>query len=212
MRKFIVMVGYAALLTTPLAAQQGGLGSSGPFHIGTDAGYVWYGDLFDFGNDVEFSADDGFMIGLQAGYNFSPGYSLIGHFGYNRSNFELQEGATTVAATGDFNVYLYDANLQFRIPYIDFGWVAPLAQIGVGAITYDFDDDVLDTGSSTDWTWNYGFGADFQITSEVGMWVMLKDYVTSLAWDDSDAFDFDDAVDDNVAHNWALSFGLGIGF
>ena len=213
MRTFIVVVGLAATLAAPLAAQSPITSGPSSFYISPYAGYVWYGDLFDFGNDVEFSNDDGVLWGLQTGYSFSPNYSLIGHFGYNTSNFELQEGGTTLAASGDFGVYMYDANLQFRLPYfMDGGWVAPLGQVGVGAITYDFDSEVFDQGSSTDWAFNFGIGADFHITPQVGVRLLLKDYITSLAWEDSDVFEFDNEVDDNVAHNWAFSFGLNFGF
>ena len=41
---------------------------------------------------------------------------------------------------------------------------------------------------------------------------MIKDYITSLAWGDLDSVTFDDDVEDNVAHNWALTFGLNFGF
>jgi hypothetical protein len=46
----------------------------------------------------------------------------------------------------------------------------------------------------------------------IGARIMIKDYITSLAWSDIDAVDFNDDVDSNVAHNWALTFGLNFGF
>jgi hypothetical protein len=46
----------------------------------------------------------------------------------------------------------------------------------------------------------------------IGARIMIKDYITSLAWTDADNVTFTDNVDSNVAHNIALTFGLNFGF
>ena len=216
MRRTMVVLGIAAMLAAPLSAQQPGApvtSGTGSFYISPYAGYIWYGDLFDFGNDVEFTNDDGFMWGAQAGYSFSPNFSLIGNFAYNKSNFELENPGGPTPMSGDLGVFMYDGNVQFRLPFVTGdGWVAPLAQLGVGAIKYTTDTDDFESDGRTDVAFNFGIGGDFNIAPRAGLRILLKDYITSLAWSEADEIDFDDDIEDNVAHNWVLSLGLNIGF
>ena len=215
LRTFAVFSVAVALAVPARAQRPGDPVTSGPgsVYVSPYGGYIWYGDLFDFGDDIELTNDDGFMWGVQAGYSFSPNFSVIGNFAYNKSDFRIEDGSSTVAATGDIGVYMYDANLQFRLPYfMDDGWVAPLGQVGVGAVRYTTDTDDFQSDGTTDVAFNLGIGADFQLLEGIGLRVLLKDYITSLSWTDEDEVSFDDDVDDNVAHSWALSFGLNFGF
>ena len=219
MRRLLVVLGMAAVLAGPAQAQQPGqpvTSGSGSFYLSPYAGYIWYGDLFEFGEDIEFTNDDGFMWGAQAGFSFSPNFSLLANFAYNKSNFEVEDPTgTPTSASGDIGVFMYDGNLQFRMPFLTNtvgSWIAPLGQVGVGAIKYSADTDDFNSDGETNVAFNFGIGGDFQLGERLGMRVMLKDYITSLSWTDVGSVDFDDDVEDNVAHNWALSFGLNFGF
>src|SRR5687768_8036980 len=78
MRKFLVTAGLLAAIAAPMQAQTPGeavTSGQSSFYVSPYAGYVWFGDLFDFGNDVELSTDNGALFGVQAGVSFSPNIS-----------------------------------------------------------------------------------------------------------------------------------------
>ena len=219
MRKFLVAAGLMAAVAAPLQAQTPGeavTAGQASFYVSPYAGYMWFGDLFDFGNDAEFTNDDAAIFGVQAGVSFSPNFSLIGNFGRVKSNFELQQDTDPDIPTSDkLAVFLYDANLQFRVPFIANrmgSWIAPVAQLGVGAMKYTFDTDDINGEGETNIAFNVGLGGDFQLMKAIGARIMVKDYITSLSWTDVGAVDFNDDVKSNVAHNIALTFGLNFGF
>lgn len=220
MRKFLVTAGLLAAVAAPMQAQTPGeavTSGQSSFYVSPYAGYMWFGDLFDFGNDVEYTNDDGGIYGVQAGVSFSPNFSLIGNFARAKTNFEVQYNGTTgdVRQSDDLAIFFYDANLQFRVPFIanQMGsWIAPVGQIGVGMMKYTFDTDDVASEGDQNVAFNFGLGADFQLMKAIGARVMIKDYITSLAWNNANSVDFDDNVSDNVAHNWGLTFGLNFGF
>ena len=219
MRKFLVTAGLLAAVAAPMQAQTPGepvTSGQASFYVSPYAGYMWFGDLFDFGNDIEYTNDDAAVYGVQAGVSFSPNFSLIGNFARSKSRFELQSNNTADQPVSDeMAVFLYDANLQFRVPFIANrmgSWLAPVGQIGVGAVKYTFDTDDVASEGETNVAFNFGLGADFQLMKAIGARIMIKDYITSLGWTSADNVDFTDNVEDNVAHNWALTFGLNFGF
>lgn len=222
MRKFLVTAGLLTAIAAPMQAQAPGepvTSGQSSFYLSPYVGYVWYGDLFKFADGTEQTLDNGAQYGVQAGVSFSPNVSLIGNVGYNKSNFELENDefgtGTDRRQSADLSVFLYDANLQFRLPFIANrmgSWIAPVAQVGAGAIKYTFDQNDIFSDGKTDIAFNFGLGADFQLMKSLGARVMAKDYITSLAWSDIGNVDFDDNVKNNTAHNWALTFGLNFGF
>lgn len=221
MRKLLVTAGLLAAVAAPMQAQVPGepvTSGQSSFYLSPYVGYVWYGDLFKFADGTEQTLDNGAQYGVQAGVSFSPNFSLIGNFGWNKSHFELENDQFTTPdnrQSSDLAVMLFDGNLQFRLPFIANrmgSWLAPVGQVGVGAIKYTFDRDDVFSKGKTDIAFNFGVGADFQLMKAIGARVMIKDYITSLAWENLDGVTFDDNVKDNVAHNWALTFGLNFGF
>lgn len=214
MKRLILGSALMGLVAFNANAQEIPQARAGSFFIGPYAGYMFFGDLFEFAGPNEQSLDDGAMFGAQAGINLTPSIALLGNLGYTKSNFTLENDAadTEQRISGDLGVFLYDASLQFRIP-TNSSRISPLAQVGVGAIKYSLDtDDLFGEPSSSDVAFNVGLGADVDLARGVALRVMAKDYITSLSWDDIEAVDFDDNVDDNVAHNIGLSLGLRIGY
>jgi len=220
MRKFLVTAGLLAAIAAPMQAQTPGeavTSGQSSFYVSPYAGYVWFGDLFDFGNDVELSTDNGALFGVQAGVSFSPNISLIGNFGRAKTNFEIQSNTDPDQRTDDdMAIFFYDANLQFRLPFISDmtrqSWIAPVGQLGVGAIKYTTDTDDFNSDGKTDVAFNVGLGADFQLMKTVGIRLMAKDYITNLGWVDASEVDFDDGVKGNTSHNFGLTVGLNFGF
>ena len=219
MRKFLVTAGLLAVVAAPMQAQTPGeavTSGQSSFYVSPYAGYMWFGDLFEFGNNVAYTNDNTGIFGVQAGVSFSPNFSLIGNFARAKSQFELQPTSGPGTPVSDkMAIFFYDANLQFRVPFIANrmgSWIAPIAQIGVGAMKYTFDTDDVTSDGNTNVAFNFALGGDFQLMKAIGARIMVKDYITSLAWTDVDNVDFTDRVDSNVAHNIALTFGLNFGF
>lgn len=224
MKGILVGAALSAMAALPLSAQQPVTSGRGSLYVGPYAGYMIFGDLLESQDGrVETSLKNAALYGGQIGYSITPNITLLGNLAYTKSNFTVEfdpsSGPSTSTNISDkMGVFLYDADLQFRLPFGDRtgGWIAPLAQIGAGAIKYTFDTDDLRSRGRTDVAFNAGLGADFQLAQGIGLRLMAKDYITSFKWDrPSNANDPNDWMDDvkgNVAHNWGLSLGLNFGF
>ena len=216
MRKLLVGAALAAFAAAPLQAQQTGepiTSGHGSFYVGPYAGYMFFGQLWDFGDGTEYTHDNSPYYGVQAGFSFSPNISLLGNLAYSQSQFQIRSDDQVFQESDDIGIFFYDANLQFRLPIgMGGGWVAPFGQVGVGAMKYTFDTDDINSKGSTDIAFNVALGGDFQFMERIGLRVMVKDYITSIGWDDAGSVDFLDGAEGNVAHNIGLSLGLNIGF
>lgn len=215
MRRFVIGSALVGLLAVNASAQEIPEARSGSFFIGPYAGYMMFGDLFDFQGPTEQSVENSALFGAQAGINLSPSVALLGNLGYVKSAFTLENDATSSSEriSGDLGIFLYDASLQFRIPMMRSARISPLAQVGVGAIKYTLDtDDLFGKSTSNDVAFNVGLGADIALARGIALRLMAKDYITSLSWNDFDDVDFDDNAGENVAHNIGLTLGLHIGY
>jgi opacity protein-like surface antigen len=215
MRNFFVSAALAAAVAAPLQAQRAGdpvTSGHGSFFVGPYAGYMVFGDLAE-SSAGEFSNEDGGFYGVQAGWSFSPNFTLLANMGWTKSKFTFEsEGGPTFDQSGDIGIWLYDADLQFRLPFQQRdSWIAPFAQVGAGAIRYTAETDDFESDAQTNVAFNAGIGADFQWMESVGVRLMVKDYMTSLEWDDDE--DIGDTFDDgDMQHNWAFTIGLNFGF
>ncbi|HVE79367.1 MAG TPA: outer membrane beta-barrel protein [Gemmatimonadaceae bacterium] len=223
MNRFLVSAALVMAAAAPAAAQSSNdagapvTAGHGSFYASPYVGYLIYGDLFESRDgNIEISNENAALFGGQVGYSFSPNFTLIGNFGYSKSSFTLEDSraGTTQIISDDIGIFLYDANLQFRLPFVANrmgSWIAPVAQIGAGAMKYSFDTDDLRGAGQTQVALNFGLGADFQLMKTLGVRVMAKDYITSLNWGDDNSF-ATDIKDGQTAHNWGLTLGLNFGF
>jgi opacity protein-like surface antigen len=213
MRRFVIGAALLGILTVNAGAQEIPEARAGSFFVGPYAGYMFFGDLWDFNGPTEQSLEDAPMFGAQAGVNLTPSIALLGNIGYAKSAFTLENDATNSSEriSGDLGVFFYDAALQFRIP-MNSTRVSPLAQLGVGGVRYTLDtDDITGQPRSSDIAFNVGLGADIGLARGVALRLMAKDYITSTKWNDVEELDFDDDAADNVAHNIGLTIGLRLG-
>lgn len=215
MRRFVIGAAMCGAVAVGVDAQEIPEARTGSFFIGPYVGYMVFGDLFESKNgNTEWSNDDGAFFGAQAGVNLSPSIALIGNIGYTKSAFTLEydNGGSTQKISDDLGVFFYDASLQFRVPMMATGSrISPLAQIGAGAVKYTFDTDDIQSDGQTDIAFNVGLGADIALARGVALRLMAKDYITSFKWDRVENVTFNDDIDGNVAHNFALTAGLKIG-
>ncbi|HSJ65920.1 MAG TPA: outer membrane beta-barrel protein [Gemmatimonadaceae bacterium] len=213
MRRFVLGAALVGLMAVNANAQELPEARAGSFFIGPYAGYMFFGDLWDFAGPTEQSLDDAPMFGAQAGVNLTRSVALLGNLGYAKSAFTLENDATGTSEriSGDLGVFFYDAALQFRIP-MNSTRISPLAQVGVGGVRYTLDtDDITGEPRSSDVAFNLGLGADIGLARNVALRLMAKDYITSTKWNDIGEVSFDDDAADNTAHNIGLTIGLRIG-
>ena len=219
MKKFIVGAAIMAALSAPAGAQSGQPVTSGhgSFYVGPYIGYMIFGDLFEGKNNVEYSNENGVLYGAQVGFSVSPNFSILGNVAYNKSKFQLENfptgvGTQTQNVSGDVGVWFYDANLQFRLPFEQKdSWIAPFGQIGAGAVRYTQEAGQFNSPASTNVAFNLGIGADFQFMETIGIRLMVKDYITSLEWNNDNDIQ-NDVVKGQTANNFAISAGLNFGF
>ena len=221
MNRFFVSAAALVLAATAAQAQDAPgevvTGGHASVYLQPYAGYMVFGDLTD---DPALTLRNKPIYGAQLGYSFSPNFSLVGNVGYSpKSQFEINRPGTTVgqASSGDVDVLLYDANLQFKLPYVANrvgSTIAPFAQVGAGAIKFSPNNSGSLTDGPTNVAFNAGLGVDVQIRKLIGLRVMAKDYITSLAFDDfgSTAGSLDNGRDDKLSNNVALTVGLNFGF
>jgi hypothetical protein len=223
MKKFIVSASLALVAASAgiVGAQQTSGGAEpgsavtaghGSFYIGPYAGYMVFGE-FDGGENgtAALSFDNKPFYGVQAGYSFSPNLSLVGNVGYSKSVFQVKYSDDVQSDFGeDVGLFFYDANLQFRLPFVANrvgSTIAPFAQVGAGAFRRTFDADDFRDAASTNVAFNAGVGMDFQIRKQIGIRLMAKDYITSFAFEEGNI-----SIDDKIAHNFAFTAGLNFGF
>lgn len=218
MRKFFVSAALVAAFAAPAAAQESVTGNKvSVFTITPYIGYIAWGDFFETSNGLEYTQDNSGMFGAEASLDIGKAVSLVGNFGYSKTNFEFERGGTApteFAASQDVGVFLYDGSLRLRLPFtMGMTSFSPYIQGGVGAARYSFDtDDFNGEGARSNVAYNAGVGAMWKIRG-IGLRGEVKDYITSLNWDrPSNANDFNDIEDAGIQHNWALSLGLTFSF
>ena len=215
MKKLIVGAALLASIAGPLAAQSGQpvTAGHGSFYVGPYAGYMFFGDLYEGNNGVDYKNEDGGLYGAQAGFSVSPNFSLLGNLGYSKTKFTLENlPGGTQNVSGDIGSWLYDADLQFRLPFEQKdSWIAPFVQLGAGAIRYTQNSSDFNSKAQTNVAFNGGVGADFQWKDRVGIRLMAKDYVTSLKWSNDNTIT-SDVAKGQPAHNWAITAGINFGF
>ena len=212
MRKLLVGAALAALMAAPLQAQDAPIGGSS-LYVGPYVGYMNFGDMWQF-NEGELTMENRAAFGVQGGFSFTPSISLLGNFAWTKSPWQLENADATTTISGENGVWLYDANIQFRLPFGDrAAWMAPFVQAGIGGFRVTLEsDDFASERTASQVAFNAGIGADFQLGRMVGLRLMAKDYITNSEWQDIGDPDFDDNIEDNTSHNWLISLGLNFGF
>ena len=214
MQKFLVATLASAALATPALAQESMVtGRQSTFSVTPYAGYMFFGELAETSPTSNLSNEDGFMFGAQAKIRMTSRWAVYGNAAYSKTQFEDEqdEGVGGNPISGDIGYFLGDLGLEYRLPFsFQGGNVGPFVQGGVGAVKYSPDSDDLNADGTTNVAFNVGAGIDFNV-GPVGLQLMLKDYITSLDWDQ--VRNVDTNIDgDRVANNLALTLGAHINF
>ena len=224
MKRIFVSAALLATAAGTAAAQDAPTGvvtsGHGSVYVQPYFGYLIAGELTEAPNQL--TLGDKPLYGAQVGYSFSPNFSVVGNVAYSPTRFERETGTPgqQVATSGKVDLLVYDANLQFRLPFIANrvgSTIAPFGQAGVGAIKFSPDQggelNDLKKGP-TNVAYNVGLGVDIQIRPLIGLRLMAKDYITSLAYDDfeSTSQTVTERSDNTLSHNIGLTAGLNFGF
>ncbi|MGH7709863.1 MAG: hypothetical protein ACREOG_01185, partial [Gemmatimonadaceae bacterium] len=104
---------------------------------------------------------------------------------------------------------LYDGALQLRLPMTSSlgSGITPFVQGGVGAMRYEIRAGSLET-KSTNLAANVGAGIDLQLSRNLGVKLMAKDYIGRFDMKEAAGFNFNQ----KTTHNWALTAGISLGF
>lgn len=223
MNKYIVGTLAAFAIAAPAAAQETpeslASGGQSTFSLTPYAGYMWFGDLAEYATGSDLTNDDSWVIGAQAKVRMTSRWSVVGNFAHSKTQFVVENeptGGPTVPTSGDIGYWLMDAGLQYQLPVaVRNGTISPFIQGGVGAVRYSAEADDFESASNTDLAFNAGVGFDIE-SGPIGFQVMVKDYVTSLDWNEFRDFTNQVADDDidrsRIANNIALTAGLRINF
>jgi len=203
MRKSIVVAAaLAAAAAAPVQAQR----ASTSLSLTPYAGYMFSGSILDGPLGTRLSNAAGTVYGAQLGINLTDNIAVIGNVARTSSSLEVGIPFLGGLSFGNSSMWLYDAGLQLSLPAGALP-IAPFVQVGAGAINHDVSSGSINV-KSTNVAYNAGIGADLSLGRNFGVRLMAKDYIGR--------FDVEEAtelpVEGKLAHNWALSAGLKIGF
>ena len=196
---------HAAPAANPLAAQQQ-LGTS--LELTPYAGYLVSGSLAEGPLGTSVKSANSMVLGGQLGLRMSRYVALVGNVA--RASTDLRVSAPIVGGmnVGRNAMWLFDGGLQLGGPLP--GGVLPIApfvQVGAGAVRNELSNSFVNT-TATNFAWNAGAGVDLALAPNLGIRLMVKDYVGK--------FDVQEATGVNLeartTHNWALSAGLKLAF
>lgn len=140
--------------------------------------------------------DDALSLGLAAGVRFNDRVGIEADFKYLPTTVRASTGGS--GTVSDVSLFLLGGNLSLYLP-VRTSRIEPFLTAGAGAKIYDPDYDGADTES--DFTVNFGGGANLRLTPAVALRVDVRDYISSLDPEMS-------GLDSTIQHDLLLSTGL----
>lgn len=162
-----ILVALAAL--TALAAFAPRAEAQRSFSIRPNVGaFVPTGDLKDV-------LDDAVLVGLQASYDLTPSFALIGSFGWAPTK-------DLALAHEKVDLFQYDLGIEGRLPNLTpSSWFStrPYAALGAGGRTYNYRD--IDADAQTNFLGYGALGVDLaQSNGPIGLRLEARDNVTGF--------------------------------
>ena len=209
MKRFVVRTSavVAALAATALPAVAQQVGKAKVFDVSPYAGYMMFGKLFEGPIGTSISTGSGPVYGAQAKLMMSKNVAIYGNVGYANSDLEIGIPILGGLDVGTSKALIYDGGVELKIPMAQSTVVSPFLQGGVGAMRYEVESGFLNT-TATNVTYNVGGGVDVQLTPNLGLRLMAKDYIGKFDFKEATSFDLNGKTTNNVA----LTVGLNLGF
>lgn len=194
----------ATVFATPIFAQKPTVARLTPY-----VGYIQFGHFMDGPIGSRISNQGTAIFGAELGLDVLPNVSLVGNVGYADSNIEVGLPIIGGYSIADSKVLLYDAAVQLRLPMTSSigAGLTPFVQAGAGAMRYDVTAGSLNT-QSTNFAANVGGGVDLQLSRNLGVRLMAKDYIGRFDMKEATGLNFSQ----KRTHNWALTAGITLGF
>lgn len=197
------MVAAAALFVSPAHAQLAPKAER--LQIAPYAGYMVFGNMIDGPFGTSLRTADAPMFGAQLGFVLTPGISLVGNVAHSNTSIEAGVPLLGGVELAKSKVWMYDAGLQLDLSAAS--RAAPFIQVGAGAMRHSISVGPLDT-KATNFALNAGIGMDVQVSRNVAMRLLAKDYYGKFDFEEAALID----VGGDRTHNFALTAGLKIGF
>lgn len=125
--------------------------------------------------DLKDVLDNSALVGLQASYDFTPSFALVGSFGWAPTK-DLAQAHEKV------DLFQYDLGVEGRLHNLTpSSWFStrPYAALGVGGRTYDYRD--IDADAQTNFLGYGALGVDLAQTSgPIGVRLEARDNVTAF--------------------------------
>ncbi|MEO7085575.1 MAG: outer membrane beta-barrel protein [Gemmatimonadaceae bacterium] len=208
-----LVLAAAAAAATSVAGASSAFAQSSPtptvFQITPYVGYMVFGDYLKGPVGTSLTNAPGVIYGAQAGIAIAPQLSLIGNLGYTNSDLKVGIPLLGGVSVGHSSMLIYDAGLEYSFGGPKQGGtpINPFVQAGIGAISYNIDEDVIQT-NATNLAGNVGVGADFAVGNGLSLRVMAKDYIGKFNFQDATGL----GISGETAHNFAFSAGLRLNF
>ena len=199
------LVATLAATALPAAAQEAA--KAKVFDVSPYAGYMMFGKMFEGPIGTSISSGSGPVYGAQARLLMSKNIALYGNVGYSTSNLEVGVPILGGLEVGTSKALLYDGGIEVKIPMAQSSVISPFVQGGVGAIRYEVESGFLNT-EATNVAYNVGGGLDVQLTPNLGLRLMAKDYIGKFDFKEATSFDLKGKTTNNVA----LMVGLNLAF
>jgi len=179
------------------------------FDVTPYAGYMVFGDFASGPLGTSLGNAPAPIYGAQLGMRIAPNVSMIANLAASSSDIKAGIPVLGGLSVAHNAMVFYDAGLQLDIPVTSaLGYTfSPFLQAGIGGMHYDISQSVVST-SATNLAYNLGAGADIAMGGNVGLQLMVKDYIGKFDFQEATSFD----INSGTTHNVALSAGLRFSF
>jgi opacity protein-like surface antigen len=194
----------ATVFATPIFAQKPAVARLTPY-----AGYIQFGSFMDGPIGTRISNQGTAILGGELALDIAPNVAIVGNVGYADSNIEVGLPIIGGFDIADSKVLMYDGALQLRLPMSSTlgSGITPFVQGGLGAMRYEIRAAGLES-KSTNLAANVGAGIDLQLSRNLGVKLMAKDYIGKFDMQEATGFNFNQ----KTTHNFAFTAGISLGF
>lgn len=189
-------------LVSPVIAQSTSGAALTPY-----AGFLVTGAMFDGPLGTNIGTTNSPMLGVQGSVPIVNHVAVVGNLAYASGDLRVGLPILGGVNVGSAKTWLYDAGLEIGGMSSTRRGAAPFVQGGVGGMTTDISNSLLNVRSSSI-AYTAAAGIDLGLSRNIGVRLQAKDWIGRF--DSEAAIGF--KVNGNMTHNWALSAGVRVGF
>ncbi|GAB1344458.1 outer membrane beta-barrel protein [Gemmatimonas sp.] len=202
-RSFAGVATAVTLLAAPSLSAQTGVGA----HLTPFAGYLITGNWYDGPIGTSIATTNAPMLGVQGAIPLTRGVALVGSLGYASGDLRIGLPLLGGVNVGSAKTWMYDAALELGGLSDRSKGIAPFVTGGIGGMTNDIKASVFETRASNV-AFTAGVGVDVGVSDGLALRFQAKDWIGRFNSEDAIGF----RAEGNLAHNWALTAGVKLGF